>query len=107
MNFTEKLAEIKGKLESYESEIEGVENIPSDDMVRVMIEEGQILEPCRIIGESDDYIDIMVVDLQKGPLFSFSINKERIVAFGTFHKPLDELASSEEEINAVPASLYL
>ena len=49
----------------------------------------------------------MVVDLEKGPVFSISINKERIVGFGTFHKPLDELANSEEDVNAVPASLYM
>lgn len=76
-------------------------------MVRVMLDEGQMLEPCRIIGESDDFIDFMVVDLDKGPVFSISINKERIVGFGTFYKPLDKLSNSEEEENTVPASLYM
>lgn len=107
MNFSEKVSEIKGKVSSYQLEIEGVEKIPAEDMVRVMLEEGQILEPCRIIGESDDYIDFMVVDLEKGPVFSISINKEKIVAFGTFYRPLEELDNSQEEVNAVPASLYL
>lgn len=72
-----------------------------------MLDEGQMLEPCRIIGESDDFIDFMVVDLDKGPVFSISINKERIVGFGTFYKPLDKLSNSEEEENTVPASLYM
>ena len=107
MNFMEKVAEIEGKVKSYKLEIEGVEKIPTEDMVRVMLEEGQMLEPCRIIGESDDFIDFMVVDLEKGPVFSISINKEKIVGFGTFHKPLDELANEEEEVNAAPASLYM
>ena len=107
MNFSEKIAEIKEKVKSYELEIEGVEKIPSEEMVRVMLDEGQMLEPCKIIGESDDYIDFMVVDLQKGPVFSISIKKEKIVGFGTFHKPLDELEYSEEELNTVPASLYM
>ena len=93
MNFSEKVAEIEGKVKSYRLE--------------VMLEEGKMLEPCRIIGESDDYIDFMVVDLENGPVFSISINKEKIVGFGTFHKPLDELANEEEEVNAVPASLYM
>ena len=80
MNFSEKVAEINGKVKSYKLEIEGVEKIPAEDMVRVMLEEGQMLEPCRIIGESDDYIDFMVVDLENGPVFSISINKEKIIA---------------------------
>ena len=96
MNFSEKVAEIEGKVKSYKLE-----------MVRVMLEEGKMLEPCRIIGESDDFIDFMVVDLEKGPVFSISINKEKIVGFGTFHKPLDELANEEEDVNAAPSSLYL
>ena len=107
MNFSEKIEEIEGKVKSYKSEIEGVEKIPTEEMVRVMLEEGQMLEPCRILGESDDYIDFMVVDLEKGPVFSMSINKKRIVGFGTFHKSLEELSNSEEEVNTVPASLYL
>jgi hypothetical protein len=107
MNFSEKIEEIEGKVKSYKSEIEGVEKIPTEEMVRVMLEEGQMLEPCRILGESDDYIDFMVVDLEKGPVFSMSINKKRIVGFGTFHKSLEELNNSEEEVNTVPASLYL
>jgi hypothetical protein len=45
--------------------------------------------------------------LEKGPVFSISINKEKIVGFGTFHKSLEELNGSEEEVNAVPASLYM
>ena len=106
MNFSEKVAEIEGKVKSYKLEIEGVEKIPAEEMVRVMLDEGQMLEPCRIIGESDDYIDLMVVDLENGPVFSVSIKKEKIVAFGTFHKPLDELSNFEEEINTVPAALY-
>ena len=84
-----------------------MEEIPAEEMVRVMLEEGKMLEPCRIIGESDDFIDFMVVDLEKGPVFSISINKEKIVGFGTFHKPLDELANEEEDVNAAPSSLYL
>ena len=84
-----------------------MEKIPSEEMVRVMLDEGQMLEPCKIFGESDDYIDIMVVDLEDGPVFSISIDKEKIVGFGTFNKPLDELAKSEEEVNAVPAALYM
>ncbi|MCI5737334.1 MAG: hypothetical protein MR277_04890 [Methanobrevibacter ruminantium] len=107
MNFSEKVAEIEGKVKSYNLEIEGVEKIPAEEMVRVMLDEGQMLEPCRIIGESDDFIDFMVVDLDKGPVFSISINKERIVGFGTFYKPLDKLSNSEEEENTVPASLYM
>ena len=107
MNFSEKVAEIEGKVKSFKSEIEGVEEIPADEMVRVMLEEGKMLEPCRILGESEDYIDFMVVDLEKGPVFSMSINKEKIVGFGTFHKPLDELANEEEEVKAVPESLYM
>ena len=107
MNFSEKIEEIEGKVKSYKSEIEGVEKIPTEEMDRVMLEEGQMLEPCRILGESDDYIDFMVVDLEKGPVFSMSINKKRIVGFGTFHKSLEELSNSEEEVNTVPASLYL
>lgn len=107
MNFSEKVAEIEGKVKSYKLEIEGVEKIPAEEMVRVMLEEGQMFEPCRIIGETDDYIDFMVIDLEKGPVFSMSITKERIVGFGTFHKSLEELDHSEEEANAVPASLYL
>ena len=107
MNFSEKVAEIEGKVKSYKLEIEGVEKIPAEEMVRVMLDEGQMLEPCRIIGESDDYIDLMVVDLENGPVFSVSIKKEKIVAFGTFHKPLDELSNFEEEINTVPATLYM
>ena len=107
MYFSEKVAEIEGKVKSYRLEIEGVEEIPAEEMVRVMLEEGKMLEPCRIIGESDDFIDFMVVDLEKGPVFSISINKEKIVGFGTFHKPLDELANEEEEANAAPASLYM
>ena len=95
MNFSEKVAEIEGKVKSYKLEIEGVEEIPAEEMVRVMLEEGKMLEPCRIIGE------------EKGPVFSISINKEKIVGFGTFHKPLDELANEEEEVNAAPASLYM
>ena len=77
MNFSEKVAEINGKVKSYKLEIEGVEKIPAEDMVRVMLEEGQMLEPCRIIGESDDYIDIMVIDLENGPVFSISITKKK------------------------------
>ena len=107
MNFSEKVAEINGKVKSYNLEMEGVEKIPAEEMVRVMLEEGQMLEPCRIIGESDDYIDIMVVDLENGPVFSMSITKEKIVGFGTFNKPLEELDKSEEEANAVPAALYM
>ena len=107
MNFSEKVAEINGKVKSYKLEIEGVEKIHADEMVRVMLEEGQMLEPCRIIGENDDYIDFMVVDLENGPVFSISINKEKIVGFGTFNKPLEELDKSEEETNAVPAALYM
>ena len=107
MNFSEKVAEIEGKVKSYKLEIEGVEEIPAEEMVRVMLEEGKMLEPCRIIGESDDFIDFMVVDLEKGPVFSISINKEKIVGFGTFNKPLEELDKSEEETNAVPAALYM
>lgn len=107
MNFSEKVAEIEGKVSSYKLEIEGVEKIPAEDMVRVMLEEGQMLEPCRIIGESEDFIDFMVVDLENGPVFSISINKEKIVGFGTFNKPIEELANSEEEVKAVPASLYM
>ena len=34
-------------------------------------------------------------------------DKEKIVGFGTFHKPLDELANEEEEVNAAPSSLYM
>ena len=49
----------------------------------------------------------MVVDLENGPIFSISINKEKIVGFGTFNKPLEELDKSEEETNAVPAALYM
>ena len=107
MNFSDKVEEIKGKVKSYKLEMEGVEKIPAEEMVRVMLEEGQMLEPCRIIGECDDYIDIMVVDLEKGPVFSISIAKEKIVGFGTFNKPLEELDKSEEEANAVPAALYM
>ena len=107
MNFSEKVAEINGKVKSYRLEIEGVEKIPAEEMVRVMLEEGQMLEPCRIIGESEDYIDFMVVDLENGPVFSISINKEKIVGFGTFNKPLEELDKSEEKANAVPAALYM
>ena len=107
MNLSEEVAEIEGKVKSYRLEIEGVKEIPAEEMVRVMLEEGKMLEPCRIIGESDDYIDFMVVDLENGPVFSISINKEKIVGFGTFNKPLDELANEEEEVNAVPASLYM
>ena len=107
MNFSEKVAEIEGKVKSYRLEIEGVEEIPAEEMVRVMVEERKMLEPCRIIGESNDFIDFMGVDLEKGPVFSISINKEKIVGFGTFHKPLDELANEEEEANAAPASLYM
>ena len=107
MNFSEKVAEIEGKVKSYNLEIEGVEKIPAEEMVRVMLEEGQLLEPCKIIGESDDFIDFMVIDLETGPVFSISINKERIVGFGTFHKSLEELNGSEEEVNEVPASLYM
>ncbi|WP_048812406.1 hypothetical protein [Methanobrevibacter ruminantium] len=107
MNFSEKIEEIQGKVKSYNSEIKGMKNIPSEKMIRVMMAEGEILEPCMIIGESDEYIDLMVVDLDKGPVFTVSIKKERIVGFGTFHKPLDELAYPEEELNAVPAALYL
>ena len=107
MNFSEKVAEINGKVKSYKLEIEGVEKIPAEEMVRVMLEEGQMLEPCRIIGESDDYIDIMVIDLENGPVFSISITKKKIVGFGTFNKPLEELDKSEEETNAVPAALYM
>ena len=107
MNFSEKVAEIKGKVKSYNLEMEGVAEIPAKEMVRILLDEGQMLEPCKIIGESDDYIDIMVVDLEDGPVFSISIDKEKIVGFGTFNKPLDELAKSEEEVNAVPAALYL
>ncbi len=51
MNFSEKVAEIEGKVKSYNLEIEGVEKIPAEEMVRVMLDEGQMLEPCRIIGE--------------------------------------------------------
>ena len=80
MNFSEKVAEINGKVKSYKLEIEGVEKIPAEDMVRVMLEEGQMLEPCRIIGESDDYIDIMVIDLENGPVFSISITKKKLLA---------------------------
>ena len=107
MNFSEKVAEINGKVKSYKLEIEGVEKIPADEMVRVMLEEGQMLEPCRIIGENVDYIDFMVVDLENGPVFFFFLNKEKIVGFGTFNKPLEELDKSEEETNAVPAALYM
>ena len=107
MNFSEKVAEINGKVKSYRLEIEGVEKIPAEEMVRVMLEEGQMLEPCRIIGESDDYIDIMVIDLENGPVFSISITKEKIVGFGTFNKPLEVLDKSEEDANAVPAALYM
>ena len=107
MNFSEKVAEIEGKVKTYKLEFKGGENIQSEDMVRVMLEEGRILEPCKILGESDDYIDLMVVDLEDGPVFSISVNKEKIVAFGTFHKPLDELFNPEEETNTVPASLYM
>lgn len=107
MNFSEKVEEIEGKVKSYKLEIEGVEKIPAEEMVRVMLEEGQMLEPCKIISESEDYIDFMVLDLEKGPVFSISINKEKIVGFGTFHKSLEELSTSEEEVNEVPASLYL
>ena len=107
MNFSEKVEEINGKVKSYKLEMEGVEKIPAEEMVRVMLEEGQMLEPCRISGESDDYIDIMVVDLENGPVFSISITKEKIVGFGTFNKPLEELDKSEEEANAVPAALYM
>ena len=107
MNFSDKVEEIKGKVKSYKLEMEGVEKIPAEEMVRVMLEEGQMLEPCRIIGESDDYIDFMVVDLEKGPVFSISINKEKIVGFGTFNKPLEELDKSEKEANAAPTALYM
>ena len=107
MIFSEKVAEIDEKVKSYKLVMKGVEEIPAEEMVRVMLEEGKMLEPCRIIGESDDFIDFMVVDLEKGPVFSISINKEKIVGFGTFHKPLDELANEEEEVNAAPASLYM
>lgn len=107
MNFSKKVEEIEGKVKSYRLEIEGVEKIPAEEMVRVMLEEGKMLEPCRIIGESDDFIDFMVVDLEDGPVFSISIKKDKIVGFGTFHKPLDELGKSEEEVHEVPASLYL
>ena len=107
MNFSEKVAEIKGKVKSYNLEMEGVEKIPAEEMVRILLDEGQMLEPCKIIGESDDYIDIMVVDLEDGPVFSISIDKEKIVGFGTFNKPLDELAKSKEEVDAVPAALYM
>ena len=107
MNFSEKVAEINGKVKSYKLEIEGVEKIPADEMVRVMLEEGQMLETNRNISENDDYIDFMVVDLENGPVFSISINKEKIVGFGTFNKPLEELDKSEEETNAVPAALYM
>ena len=82
MNFSEKVAEIEGKVKSYKLEIEGVEEIPAEEMVRVMLEEGKMLEPCRIIGESDDFIDFMVVDLEKGPVFSISINKENFRRIG-------------------------
>ena len=51
MNFSEKVAEIEGKVKSYRLEIEGVEEIPAEEMVRVMLEEGKMLEPCRIIGD--------------------------------------------------------
>ena len=107
MNFSDKVEEIKGKVKSYKLEMESVEKIPAEEMVRVMLEEGQMLEPCRIIGESDDYIDFMVVDLEKGPVFSISINKEKIVGFGTFNKPLEELDKSEEEANSAPTALYM
>ena len=36
MNFSEKVAEINGKVKSYKLEIEGVEKIPADEMVRVL-----------------------------------------------------------------------
>ena len=107
MNFSNKVEEIKGKVKSFKLEMEGVEKIPAEEMVRVMLEEGQMLEPCRIIGESDDYIDIMVVDLENGPVFSISITKEKIVGFGTFNKPLEELDKSEKEANAAPTALYM
>ena len=107
MNFSNKVEEIKGKVKSFKLEMEGVEKIPAEEMVRVMLEEGQMLEPCRIIGESDDYIDFMVVDLENGPVFSISINKEKIVGFGTFNKPLEELDKSEKEANAAPTALYM
>ena len=107
MNFSDKVEEINGKVKSYKLEMESVEKIPAEEMVRVMLEEGQMLEPCRIIGECDDYIDIMVVDLEKGPVFSISINKEKIVGFGTFNKPLEELDKSEEEANSAPTALYM
>ena len=84
MNFSEKVAEIEGKVKSYKLEIEGVEEIPAEEMVRVMLEEGKMLEPCRIIGESDDFIDFMVVDLEKGPVFFFFFYKENIVVFVIF-----------------------
>ena len=107
MDFREKVEQIKEKVRSYEMAVEGGEKIPEDEMVRIMLEGGQIFEPCIILGENDCFIDFMVVDLEKGPVFSFSIVKRIIAAFGTFHKPLDELCKSEEEINAVPASLYM
>ena len=44
MNFSEKVAEIEGKVKSYRLEIEGVEEIPAEEMVRVMLEEGKMLD---------------------------------------------------------------
>ena len=86
MNFSEKVAEIEGKVRSYWLEIEGVKEIPAEEMVRVMLEEGKMLEPCRIIGESDDYIDFMVVDLEKGPVWFYGSGFGKGACFFHFHK---------------------
>ena len=60
MNFSEKVAEIEGKVKSYRLEIEGVKEIPAEEMVRVMLEEGKMLEPCRIIG-AESLAKVMII----------------------------------------------
>ena len=107
MNFTEKAKEIERKFDIGEMGKDSDGNISTDKMIRVMVDGGQILEPCIIVGESEDYIDLMLIDLKRGPDIGVCINKEKIIGFGTFNKPLNELYESEEKTNDVPSSLYM
>lgn len=107
LNFTKKVAKLEKEVSNYNMEDGSVINVPRDDLVRIMLEGGQMLEPCKITGESMCFLDFILFDLEEGPAISFCIEKTWIIGFGTFYKSIEELNISEEELNAVPASLYL
>ena len=104
MNFSEKIEEIQGKVKSYNSEIKGMKNIPSEKMIRVMMAEGEILEPCMIIGESDESLDFMFYK-KEGPTFSLCIKKEHICGLSILHKPVEDEESAADNVE-VSGALY-